>query len=58
MAEVSAKDMLANNGLYFQSGDLDDDGTTPINQCIGLACNERPFEARLHCAPLSLPFAE
>ena len=36
------KDMLANNGLYFQSGDIDPVTNEPINQCIGLACDEQP----------------
>ena len=39
------KDMLANNGLYFQSGKVDSTTGDPINQCIGLACNERPVIA-------------
>lgn len=36
------KDMLTNNGLYFQSGRVHPTTGEPIDQCIGLACNERP----------------
>ena len=35
------KDMLTNNGLYFQSGEVDDEDI-PIEQCIGLACTQKP----------------
>lgn len=37
------RDMLSNNGLYFQSGEVDEDGD-PINQCIGIACQEQPVD--------------
>lgn len=37
------REMLNTPGLYFQSGDVAEDGETPSNQCVGLACDEMPL---------------